>query len=296
MPRLFRSAHHDRHFTDAACGGLKPPPAGRFRRTYLHLLHSTAPGVLRSEFLLQRSWHTTCDRGPTLIARAQQRHRVATVGPHQLRALAASHVTALTTAITCSPRPEQLVGYDRARHDWRSFRLDRLSDPERTRACFGPANIRVGYARCSPSVASIYRALAEHEKRQAYPEAVEQANADFAILRRGSSSTRPPGSRLVNEALGPYPSDFRRVLLGPDRRSPAALVEALRSITERPFKVPGAGPEAPLSPSSCTPRTSTARSAPVARPIRMPRTSCSTSSWGPAPNASSAICSTASRS
>jgi len=37
-----RSAHHERHLTDAACGGLEPPPAGRPRRTYLHLLHSTA--------------------------------------------------------------------------------------------------------------------------------------------------------------------------------------------------------------------------------------------------------------
>ena len=38
----FRSAHHERPLTDAACGGLGPPPAGRPRRTYLHLLHSTA--------------------------------------------------------------------------------------------------------------------------------------------------------------------------------------------------------------------------------------------------------------
>lgn len=35
-----------------------------------------------------------------------------------------------------------------------------------------------------PSLASIYyRALAEHEKRQAFPEAAEQANADFAALQ-----------------------------------------------------------------------------------------------------------------
>ncbi|WP_197093571.1 recombinase family protein [Nonomuraea sp. SBT364] len=34
-----------------------------------------------------------------------------------------------------------------------------------------------------PSLASIYRALAEHQKRQAYPEAVEQAHADFAMLQ-----------------------------------------------------------------------------------------------------------------
>lgn len=51
-PRLFRSAHHERHLTDAACGGLRPPPAGRPRRTYLHLLHSTASGgfYIRTSF------------------------------------------------------------------------------------------------------------------------------------------------------------------------------------------------------------------------------------------------------
>lgn len=35
----------------------------------------------------------------------------------------------------------------------------------------------------NPSLASIYRALNEHEKRQAYPEAVDQAHADFATLQ-----------------------------------------------------------------------------------------------------------------
>jgi DNA invertase Pin-like site-specific DNA recombinase len=34
----------------------------------------------------------------------------------------------------------------------------------------------------NPGLASIYRALAEHEKRQAYPEAIDQAHADFAAL------------------------------------------------------------------------------------------------------------------
>ncbi|WP_242438732.1 hypothetical protein [Streptomyces sp. CB00455] len=38
----------------------------------------------------------------------------------------------------------------------------------------------------SPSVASVYRALAEHHKAQAYPEAVEAAQADFAALRQRS--------------------------------------------------------------------------------------------------------------
>ncbi|MFF7977360.1 recombinase family protein [Streptomyces sp. NPDC007905] len=39
----------------------------------------------------------------------------------------------------------------------------------------------------NPSLSSIYRALAEQEKRQAYPEAVEQAHADFAALQAADS-------------------------------------------------------------------------------------------------------------
>ncbi|MET9039321.1 hypothetical protein [Streptomyces mirabilis] len=35
----------------------------------------------------------------------------------------------------------------------------------------------------TPSVASVYRALAEHEKKEVYPEAVAQAHADFADLQ-----------------------------------------------------------------------------------------------------------------
>ncbi|MGW1192354.1 recombinase family protein [Streptomyces sp. NPDC002559] len=42
----------------------------------------------------------------------------------------------------------------------------------------------------NPSVASIYRALAEHEKRAAHPEAVEQAHDDFAALT-GSEVPEP---------------------------------------------------------------------------------------------------------
>jgi DNA invertase Pin-like site-specific DNA recombinase len=38
----------------------------------------------------------------------------------------------------------------------------------------------------NPSLASIYRALNEHEKRQTYPEAVDQAHADFAKLQPGT--------------------------------------------------------------------------------------------------------------
>ncbi|MEU2366735.1 recombinase family protein [Streptomyces noursei] len=38
----------------------------------------------------------------------------------------------------------------------------------------------------SPSVASVYRALSEHAKHAAYPEAVEAAHADFAALQAGA--------------------------------------------------------------------------------------------------------------
>ena len=37
----------------------------------------------------------------------------------------------------------------------------------------------------NPSLASIYRALAEYDKRQRYPEAVEQAHVDFAAAQAG---------------------------------------------------------------------------------------------------------------
>lgn len=46
----------------------------------------------------------------------------------------------------------------------------------------------------NPSVASIYRALAEHAKREAYPEALKQAHADFAALRSGEVPRTPPRS------------------------------------------------------------------------------------------------------
>lgn len=39
--RLFRNAHHPGSFTNTAHGGVRPPPAGRPRRTYLHLRYST---------------------------------------------------------------------------------------------------------------------------------------------------------------------------------------------------------------------------------------------------------------
>lgn len=42
-----------------------------------------------------------------------------------------------------------------------------------------PASARAG----TPASCGSYRGLAEHEKRQAYPEAVAQAHADFDALQ-----------------------------------------------------------------------------------------------------------------
>ncbi|MET7664734.1 recombinase family protein [Streptomyces sp. NPDC005463] len=56
-----------------------------------------------------------------------------------------------------------------------------------------PTGKRKGQA---PSVASIYRALAEHEKGEAYPEAVEQAHADFAELQDADDIPRPRRARI----------------------------------------------------------------------------------------------------
>ncbi|MYQ86458.1 MULTISPECIES: hypothetical protein [unclassified Streptomyces] len=42
----------------------------------------------------------------------------------------------------------------------------------------------------SPSLSSIYRALAEHEKTQAYTEAAETAHADFAGFQQRDRSCK----------------------------------------------------------------------------------------------------------
>ena len=55
-----------------------------------------------------------------------------------------------------------------------------------------PTGKRKGH---NPSVASIYRALAEHAKKETYPEAVEQAHADFAALQ-DSDLPRPRRTRI----------------------------------------------------------------------------------------------------
>ncbi|MBM9506718.1 recombinase family protein [Actinacidiphila acididurans] len=50
----------------------------------------------------------------------------------------------------------------------------------------------------NPSVASVYRALAEHAKREAYPEAVKAAHADFAALQASGL----PSPRKVQPETG----------------------------------------------------------------------------------------------
>lgn len=67
-----------------------------------------------------------------------------------------------------------------------------------------PTGRRKGH---NPSLSSIYRALAEHEKTQAYPEAVETAHADFAALQQRDRSPvtqrySPPGGSYTR--TGPY--------------------------------------------------------------------------------------------
>jgi hypothetical protein len=58
--RAFSATFTTLAFTSAACGGLKPPPVRRLRRTFLHLLYSIAFGVMFSTYMshLLRSWHT----------------------------------------------------------------------------------------------------------------------------------------------------------------------------------------------------------------------------------------------
>ncbi|MFF3159572.1 recombinase family protein [Streptomyces sp. NPDC057910] len=54
----------------------------------------------------------------------------------------------------------------------------------------------------NPSLASIYRALAEHEKREVYPEAIEAAHADFAALQGTDDIPRPRPAFAAAEEAG----------------------------------------------------------------------------------------------
>lgn len=60
---------------------------------------------------------------------------------------------------------------------------------------FIPTGKRTGH---NPSLASIYRALAEHDKAQSYPEAVAAAHADFAALQAGEDIPRPRPARILS--------------------------------------------------------------------------------------------------
>ncbi|MGW1750294.1 recombinase family protein [Streptomyces sp. NPDC002092] len=64
----------------------------------------------------------------------------------------------------------------------------------------------------NPSVVGIYRALAEHAKREAYLEAVEQGHADFAVAsgEQGRLRRSPPGWRLGFARTGSYPRGSTR--------------------------------------------------------------------------------------
>jgi hypothetical protein len=59
----------------------------------------------------------------------------------------------------------------------------------------------------SPSVASIYRALAEYEKAQAYPEAVAAAHADFAAMTAIDDIPRPRPARIRHPDEPPTPEE-----------------------------------------------------------------------------------------
>ena len=85
--RLFHIAHHSRVTAPAACGGLKPPPAGRLRRANNpHLLHSTTSGsTAYTGHSLPRSGHTKTviqphrvpddlDRIPIALVSCRNRH------------------------------------------------------------------------------------------------------------------------------------------------------------------------------------------------------------------------------
>jgi hypothetical protein len=66
----------------------------------------------------------------------------------------------------------------------------------------------------NPSLASIYRALAEHEKKEAYPEAVEAAHTDFAALQDVDDIPRSRRARIrrPDDPLTPEEAGLRQRL------------------------------------------------------------------------------------
>ncbi|MGI5054839.1 hypothetical protein ACM9HC_32700 [Streptomyces sp. JAC18] len=116
-----------------------------------------------------------------------------------------------------------------------------------------PAGKRKGQA---PSVASIYRALAEHEKKEAYPEAVAAAHADFANLQDADDIPRPRRVRIrrPDDPLTPDEADLPAAPPGP---GPPALGDRLASKIN-------------LGATSCTAttQTRTSRQGPVLPKLR----------------------------
>jgi hypothetical protein len=100
----------------------------------------------------------------------------------------------------------------------------------------------------NPSVASIYRALAEHAKRDACPEALKQAHADFAALRSGEvPGPRPaqlhPECRAAHDRTRPARFDRRTAVgdqcpFGPGNTfvngTPARQAQRRRRVTVSP--------------------------------------------------------------
>jgi hypothetical protein len=96
--RRFRNAHHPGSFTDAACGGLEPPPARRLRRTYLHLSHSIAPAAsLYIRAPPSRSWHTGIEELPEFRPRRRSSSATRAVNRSLAAASSAAWASACST-------------------------------------------------------------------------------------------------------------------------------------------------------------------------------------------------------
>ncbi len=100
-----------------------------------------------------------------------------------------------------------------------------------------PAGKRKGH---TPSPASIYRAIAEHEKRQSLPRGRRPSPCRLRLCPDQRLIDRPLESPLLNEPPRPYPPDLRRVLLRP------RTVHVLDT-TPMTGRSPRCAPESPIS-------------------------------------------------
>jgi hypothetical protein len=84
----------------------------------------------------------------------------------------------------------------------------------------------------NPSVASIYRALAAHEKAQAYPDAIEQARAEHAQRAAGElpKIARPRPARVLDRSTPSRPPESRAAhsIGSSSRSSPSRWSAALQ--------------------------------------------------------------------